>query len=296
MKIKVQPTTTATTTTDGPMAVHALAACGGGLRTPGPAAAGGAVHDTRDVAGELTRGTSTAALLRQRVRAPGGWSPAPAASAASAAGMLCRGWCRGQHCAPPASPIWRVRVLGESSFKLADLRRPRHCAAAAAKTSTTVSLPQMSDTQAPSEDPVDTSAECTGAESSDNQLELHVKWNSQSFTVRLDSDVTVAELKDQIYEKTGCSPFGPGVLAKRQKLLNVRHQGKPAGDDVRVRDCVKPGSKVMVLGTVEKELQETEAVAAVQEAMSTVVDDLDIADADLFSKEGTARRARYPLR
>ena len=35
-----------------------------------------------------------------------------------------------------------------------------------------------------------------------------------------------------------------GVLVKRQKLLNVRYKGKPAEDNHRVWELLKPGAKV----------------------------------------------------
>jgi len=103
---------------------------------------------------------------------------------------------------------------------------------------------------------------------------VKVKWQGKDVEATVPTTETVAGLKRVLQEETR-------VLTKKQKLLGLKTQGgKPATDDTPIVDlAIKPGTRVMMMGTPEEALQ---AMAA-QEVQPHVQvhDDLDDADNDL---------------
>lgn len=94
-----------------------------------------------------------------------------------------------------------------------------------------------------------------------------IKWNGQKLEVNeLTDSATVLQLKNTLYEKTR-------VLPERQKLMGLKHNGKPAGDEVLLKDLgLKEGVKIMMVGTPEAEIEKVKVVVECPE----VVDDFDI--------------------
>ena len=83
---------------------------------------------------------------------------------------------------------------------------------------------------------------------SEGDLVLTVKWQRKDVEVTLPHGETVAGLKRVLEQETR-------VLAKMQKLLGLKtHVGKAATDDTPISD-LKPGGKIMLMGTVEADLQ-----------------------------------------
>lgn len=57
-------------------------------------------------------------------------------------------------------------------------------------------------------------------------LMLQIKWSNNNFDVEIpDPDFSIADLKKQLYELTTVAP-------EQQKLLNLKYNGKMAGDNV----------------------------------------------------------------
>jgi len=102
------------------------------------------------------------------------------------------------------------------------------------------------------------------------QTNLIIKWSGKEYTLEnVSLQISVQELKNIIYEKTQ-------VKAERQKLLGLKHKGKPANDDVKLSALsLKPGMKIMMMGTREETL--VDIIAPPKEITDTnVVDDFDI--------------------
>ncbi|XP_014667937.1 PREDICTED: ubiquitin-like domain-containing CTD phosphatase 1 [Priapulus caudatus] len=103
---------------------------------------------------------------------------------------------------------------------------------------------------------------------------LVVKWGGQQYNIKnLQENCTIADLKLAIEKETN-------VLSERQKLLGLKYKGKPPSDDILLSDLkLKPGSKIMMMGTREEE------IADANEAPSDtveVVDDFDIEDEEVL--------------
>ncbi|KAJ9524545.1 hypothetical protein QJQ45_024127 [Haematococcus lacustris] len=92
-------------------------------------------------------------------------------------------------------------------------------------------------------------------------VKLNVKWSGQEFALEFADSDTLADVRQKLEE---CS----GVAPKRQKLLGLKTKAnKPAEDgDTLSSLALKPGLKVMMIGTSETVIQATqkEAEAAPQ--------------------------------
>ncbi|CAL5223258.1 g5742 [Coccomyxa viridis] len=101
-------------------------------------------------------------------------------------------------------------------------------------------------------------------------MELTIRWSSKEIPIKYADDDTVATLKRKIQEETRVQP-------KRQKIMGLKAKGgKMAGDDTPLRDLViKPGAKLMMLGTPEEETAQLDAQA---EIAPHIQDDFDIAE------------------
>lgn len=99
---------------------------------------------------------------------------------------------------------------------------------------------------------------------------LIIKWSGSEYPIEgLSPSDSVLDLKNLICKVTG-------VLPHRQKLLGLKLKGKPATDDAVFRDLnVKPGAKIMMMGTKEETIEE--AVKPPEE-LPEVVDDFDVGD------------------
>ncbi|KAK3086059.1 hypothetical protein FSP39_012867 [Pinctada imbricata] len=98
-------------------------------------------------------------------------------------------------------------------------------------------------------------------------LEVIIKWSGKEFPVSVSEDSLVKDLKESICKSTG-------VLPTRQKLLGLKYKGKNAEDDVCLALLkIKPKMKIMMMGTVEEELNK---VIEPPTDLPEVVNDLDI--------------------
>lgn len=109
---------------------------------------------------------------------------------------------------------------------------------------------------------------------------ITVKWNGRQFDItELEDDDTVLTLKEFIHRETG-------VLPERQKLLNLKFQGKPAQDDDMIgKLALKRGFKLMMMGSCEEDIAE---VRQAPENMPDVINDLDI-------EEGEVKTEKVPI-
>ena len=97
-----------------------------------------------------------------------------------------------------------------------------------------------------------------------------IKWSGKEYPINdLSLQLSVKELKDVIYEKTNVKP-------ERQKLLGLKLKGKPAPDSVKLSSLgVKPGLKIMMMGTQEEKLAEVISPSS-EVTENDVVDDFDV--------------------
>lgn len=80
------------------------------------------------------------------------------------------------------------------------------------------------------------------------EITLNVKWSGKEYAVLVCGEDTVGELKQRISEVTR-------VLPKRQKLLGLKANGRPAEDNMLLSQLsIKPAMKVMMMGTIEDEI------------------------------------------
>ncbi|CAB0030606.1 unnamed protein product [Trichogramma brassicae] len=107
----------------------------------------------------------------------------------------------------------------------------------------------------------------------DEEIKIIVKWSGADYPVNdIGENDTVLTLKEKIQKLTG-------VRVDRQKLLNLKFKGKPAQDDDIVSELgLKPGYKLMMMGSREKDIAE---VNEVPEDMPEVVNDLDIEEEEV---------------
>jgi len=94
-----------------------------------------------------------------------------------------------------------------------------------------------------------------------------IKWSGKNIPIDgLKDTTTVGDLKMIIEEKT-C------VKVERQKLLNLKLKGKAPGDEDLLTACnFKNKMKIMMMGSVEKEIED---VLTVPKDIGNVVNDLD---------------------
>jgi len=83
-------------------------------------------------------------------------------------------------------------------------------------------------------------------------VSIIVKWAGTEYEIPdLANNETVMDLKVKITQKTGVKP-------ERQKLLNLRVKGKPAGDEIEIGALgLKPNFKVMMMGSLEQTIKDT---------------------------------------
>lgn len=97
--------------------------------------------------------------------------------------------------------------------------------------------------------------------------EIVIKWSGQEFVIPFEPEDTVEAVKRKIQGKTNVAP-------KRQKLLGLKANGKLAQDDSLMSDVkLKPGQKVMMMGTPEEVIESTSK--QVEEAPE-IADDFDV--------------------
>ncbi|XP_050430275.1 ubiquitin-like domain-containing CTD phosphatase 1 isoform X1 [Adelges cooleyi] len=86
-------------------------------------------------------------------------------------------------------------------------------------------------------------------------LDIIIKWNGNDYGVKnLNTSSDVKTLKEQIFICTGVRP-------ERQKLINLRISGKMAPDDCMLKSIdIKPGTKIMMVGSKEEDIAEASVV------------------------------------
>lgn len=92
-------------------------------------------------------------------------------------------------------------------------------------------------------------------------VDISIKWSGQIISLSLSDDVTIGQLRQQIFEKTQVRP-------ERQKLLGVK--GK---DETLLVGNFKPGKPIMMIGSAEKDIQAVQAGAP--EDLPEVINDLE---------------------
>ncbi|VVD02965.1 ubiquitin-like domain-containing CTD phosphatase 1 [Leptidea sinapis] len=107
----------------------------------------------------------------------------------------------------------------------------------------------------------------------DNPLKLSVKWNGKEFNIpEFSPSDSVAMLKIAIENATGVRP-------ERQKLLNVKFQGKVATDNYTLSELnLKPNLKIMMMGSLEEAI---EGATTKPDVGDDVINDLDIEEEDV---------------
>merc|ERR1712116_65503 len=99
-----------------------------------------------------------------------------------------------------------------------------------------------------------------------------VKWAGNEFKINVTASGTVLCLKKEIENQTS-------VKINRQKLLNLKHKGKAAEDNIKLSNLgLKPGFKIMMMGSLEEDI--TVATTA-PENIDEVVNDLDLTEEEI---------------
>jgi len=82
-----------------------------------------------------------------------------------------------------------------------------------------------------------------------------IKWAGKEYPIEgLTNETSVLSLKELIYEKTN-------VLPARQKLLNLKHKGKPPTDETLLVNLnLKNGAKIMMMGSSEQAIKDVSEV------------------------------------
>ncbi|GLG98967.1 hypothetical protein R5R35_007443 [Gryllus longicercus] len=111
----------------------------------------------------------------------------------------------------------------------------------------------------------------------ENDVKVIVKWGGKEYEIcDLTETDTVSTLKNAIHKETG-------VLPERQKLLNLKLKGKTPEDDCQLSTLkLKPGFKVMMMGSLEKDIEDA---LAPPENMPEVINDLDFEEEEEVSVE-----------
>jgi len=102
-----------------------------------------------------------------------------------------------------------------------------------------------------------------------------IKWSGKEYPINdVSLQLTVKDLKDIIYTKTNVKP-------ERQKLLGLKVKGKPAADEVKLSTLtIKPGLKIMMMGTQEEKLAEVISPSS-EVTENNVVDDFDVGEEEI---------------
>jgi len=110
---------------------------------------------------------------------------------------------------------------------------------------------------------------------SEETTSVVIKWSGKEYPITdISNQLTVLQLKEMIYTKTNVKP-------ERQKLLGLKVKGKPAADDVKLSMIsIKPGAKVMMMGTQEETLKDVIAPSA-DITQNDVKDDFDIGEEEI---------------
>ncbi|KAF0691904.1 Aste57867_16943 [Aphanomyces stellatus] len=96
------------------------------------------------------------------------------------------------------------------------------------------------------------------------------KWKKEELVLQVAADASVLHVKELLYAKTKVQPH-------RQKLVGINHQGKPAGNEVLLRDLtLKNPHKFMLIGTVEDDIF-VDPDLMPKDALPTVFSDFDCA-------------------
>uniref|UniRef100_A0A0A9X4J1 Ubiquitin-like domain-containing CTD phosphatase 1 n=1 Tax=Lygus hesperus TaxID=30085 RepID=A0A0A9X4J1_LYGHE len=106
----------------------------------------------------------------------------------------------------------------------------------------------------------------------EGQLNLIVKWNNAEYVLEglLETD-NVEALKNVIFKKTGVRP-------ERQKLLNVKFNGKMPTDDCLISNLnVKEGFKIMMMGSLETAIADANTIP---DDLPSVINDFDIEEGE----------------
>lgn len=107
----------------------------------------------------------------------------------------------------------------------------------------------------------------------DTTLKLSVKWNGKEYEIpEFQPSDSVAMLKIAIENATGVRP-------ERQKLLNIKFQGKVATDNYTLAELnLKPNLKIMMMGSLEEAI---EGAMSKPDVGDEVVNDLDIEEEEM---------------
>ncbi|XP_040573560.1 ubiquitin-like domain-containing CTD phosphatase 1 [Lepeophtheirus salmonis] len=112
---------------------------------------------------------------------------------------------------------------------------------------------------------------------------LIIKWGGKEYRIEdLNENTSVLQLKKLIQERTEVRP-------ERQKLLNMKLNGKAPGDDILLSTLpTKNGAKIMMMGSLEKDIAATEIVP---DDLPYVKNDLD--DHDDGEETSIENRSEY---
>jgi len=95
-----------------------------------------------------------------------------------------------------------------------------------------------------------TTTTATSATVSEVMVNFSVKWNGKTTTINIPETSLVFDVKNILHEEWG-------VLPKRQKLLGLKYNGKLPTDDIQISLLkIKNGSKIMMMGSLEEDLEE----------------------------------------
>nr|XP_018911099.1 PREDICTED: ubiquitin-like domain-containing CTD phosphatase 1 [Bemisia tabaci] len=109
-----------------------------------------------------------------------------------------------------------------------------------------------------------------------DSLQITVRWSGTDYDITIPSSDSVASLKGTIFKQTGVRP-------ERQKLLNLKHQGKVPENDCLLSELkLKPGFKIMMMGSLEEDIADA---SSVPEDLPEVVDDFDIPEGEEIALE-----------
>ncbi|XP_030563687.1 ubiquitin-like domain-containing CTD phosphatase 1 [Drosophila novamexicana] len=112
------------------------------------------------------------------------------------------------------------------------------------------------------------------------EIVVVLKWSGKEYPLSdLTDQDTVEVLRHEIFLKTQVRP-------ERQKLLNLKHKGKPAADNVKLCALeLKPNFKLMMVGSTEADIEDA---CSLPEDIGEVIDDFDDAEEREDSVENSA--------
>ncbi|EFN79180.1 Ubiquitin-like domain-containing CTD phosphatase 1 [Harpegnathos saltator] len=115
-----------------------------------------------------------------------------------------------------------------------------------------------------------------------------VRWSGKEYDILdLQEEDTVLTLKEYIYKETGVRP-------ERQRLLNLKSKGKAAQDDDIIGKLdLKPGYKVMLMGSREEDIAEA---SQAPENVPDVINDLDIEEEEVEIEKAEINLRKIQIR